>query len=178
MIIKSKYKIEKAVSQDESYMLKDANLKGDILRATDGRICVKIPIEREEGDTDGQVKIEAIELARKSLKFHEHSIKLNGSHKLSNGAEISREEVHFPNIDAIEPVKGRQELALHIDFALLSRLVEAMGIKKGIKGSQAIKLRIPLEGPANEPRVSHSSIIVTAKNDNEVEGIIMPMRGE
>ena len=165
-------KIELCVSSDKTRKhLNHAILKGDKLIATDGRKIVAITVEISEGDTDGFVTAQALQMARK-LKGGEYPIiEIHAKEKLEtiDGATLVRpsESPNHPtdekameyissNPDATHPIK----IAFNVKY--LMQMARAMGV-------ECVTMNI---------KSGHDPIIVTPirmESINKLTGILMPM---
>jgi hypothetical protein len=116
-------------------------LEGDKLIATDGRRLVVLPVEREEGDSDGRVTEAALKAARKLTRKNESAqIKANGSFVFTAGSTLPRpnedECGRFPNWRQLIPAEGQHPHFVTVNAKFLWEIAQALGadsIKIAIK---------------------------------------------
>lgn len=128
------------------FAINDVVLRNDRLMATDGRIAVSIPVEVEEGDTDGIISKDALTLAQKTKS----NIGANGSLQIG-GTQMPRPEgdaESFPNLEEVIsdfcPMRvDEKPIEVTLDAILLKTLLDAMGaFKKRGKTGGAVKFII------------------------------------
>ncbi len=168
MKINKNCKIELVASKDKTRLaLINPYLQGSKLIATDGHKLVAIPVEREEGDSDGPIDCLAFKLARKtSSEFSK--ISANGCLKVqTKDGEItmqrSSKEINFPQWQKILPNTDRRGIKIGLNAEYLYQMAEALGTKK-------VTIEI-LD--------ADSPIIVKGANENYIEGsigVLMPVR--
>lgn len=124
--------------------------------ATDGRCAVRIPVDPVEGDTDGQVPVEALKAARKGKRWIGRGetkravaarVDLNGGADVIDeskpkcdwaGPSFPREDASFPDVDSVVPppyVADAYDVdndvrIVAIDAERLLALARAMGTDK------------------------------------------------
>ena len=134
MKIDKKYRLEKAVSTDESRTnLTNISITRRHAIACDGRMIAIVPVEVDEGDEAGWLSPDALKLARRvnPKGLDTIGIILNGTQELPDGSTIKR-----PSFDEVHPPKMLQIL-LHanrgrtfrigINASMLKSLSEAIG---------------------------------------------------
>ena len=168
MRIDKKYRLEKAVSTDDTRTnLTNISITRRHAIACDGRMIAIVPVAVEEGDEAGWLSPDALKLARKVNPKGLDTIRivLNGTQELPDGSTIKR-----PSFDDIHPPKMLQIL-LHanrgrtfrigINASMLKSLSEAIG-------SEEVVLEF---GSPNE------TILVSPVHHEEgVCGVLMPVR--
>jgi hypothetical protein len=120
-------KVEKLFSKgrDSRFATHAALLEGENLIATNGRALVKLPIERQEGDTDGLISKEAIVASRKGNQ----TIQANGS-LVAAGITFPREtSSDYPKWRNVvpEPSKMENKVAVAVNIRLLWEMAQALG---------------------------------------------------
>lgn len=155
MKIDNALKPELVCSKDATRpILQQAYLKGDRLVATNGRSLAVIPVEREDGDTDGFISPAALKAARKLAKRRDAvSIKANGCLALADGTQLPRTEPgQFPNYEQVIPKTPEEshKITLALDAKMLLDLAQALGsdkVKLCITGGDTVQpiLVSPLE---------------------------------
>ena len=168
MKIKKECKIELVASKDSTrFALNNPYLQGSNLIATDGHRLVAIPVEREDGDSDGPIDCSAFKLSRKtSSEFSK--ISANGCLKVqTKDGEITMQrnfkEINFPNWQKVLPNSDRGGIKIAFNAEYLYQMAEALGTK-------TVTIEI-LD--------SNSPIIVKGSNENYIEGsigVLMPVR--
>ncbi len=168
MIINSKYKIEKAVSKDETRdslsqpTFERTGKTTGVLVATDGRILAKVPVKVAPTDVEGYVPIEAIQLTRKNTHYAPLTLDKGGAHiQQRNGAKTTylRMEGTFPNWKQLRPTAKKVTTITFSPKRLLD-LARALGVEND--GSLTLKIRKP--GDAIE-------VI-----NGDADGLLMPMK--
>ncbi len=107
------------------------------LAATDGRRAVVLPVDGEEGDTDGAVTREAITAAGKARPKScgdDVYVRANGSLEIPGGATFPRPEQgsdgqpfgRFPPVEDVTP-RGEPEYRITFDAKFLAEIAAAMG---------------------------------------------------
>lgn len=100
-----------------------------VLVATDGRRLLVVPVDKEEGDTDGPIPTEALKFSRSAIrdkKTTEVQFSVNGGIKFSNGWTMPRpEQLRFPTWQQVIPEKGKHSISFRAKF--LMELATAMG---------------------------------------------------
>ena len=170
MKIKKECKIELVASKDKTRLaLNNPYLQGSNLIATDGHRLVAIPVEREDGDSDGFIDCSAFKLARKtSSEFSK--ISANGCLKVhTKDGEITMQrsfkDINFPQWQKVLPNADRKGIKIGLNAEYLYQMAEALGTKK-------VTIEI-LD--------ADSPIIVKGANQNYIEGsigVLMPVRIE
>ena len=170
MKIKKECKIELVASKDSTRLaLNNPYLQGSNLIATDGHRLVAIPVELEEGDSDGPIDCSAFKLARKTSSSEKFSkINANGSLKVqTKDGEIimqrSFKDINFPAWQKVLPNSDRGGIKIAFNAEYLYEMAEALGTK-------TVTLEI-LD--------SNSPIIVKGSNENYIEGsvgVLMPVK--
>ena len=168
MQIDKKYRLEKAVSTDDSRESL-ANISGTHRHAVacNGTILAIVPITQEKADEPGWMTPSALVLARKtSLRNSDNlSIGLNGIQELANGSTLKRpstKEVRPPSLFQmlLRAHRSRQyKVGLNVDK--LRTLVDALGTKE-----------IILE--FGEPDAA--ILVRPLSRESGVRGLIMPIR--
>ena len=170
MKINKNCKIELVASSDETrHVLCNPYLQGSNLIATDGQRLVAIPVEREDGDSDGPIDSSAFKLARKTSSSEKFSkISANGCLKVqTKDGEITMQrsfkDINFPNWQKVLPGTDRGGIKIAFNAEYLYEMAEALGTK-------TVTIEIL---DANSP------IIVKGSNENYIEGsigVLMPVR--
>ncbi len=167
MNILKENKIGKAVSDDKGRKpLQNPYLQGERLYATDGKLMASVKVEREDGDVDGYVPLQAIEDSFKGYAMQGH-VALNGDAKLDDGRTYPRnaDGLQFP-IGVVEMIVKQADVAPTFTVSLnphaLVALAEALGVQR--KGSRVI-----LKFTANDKPIK-------VETDSENFGVIMPMK--
>lgn len=135
MQIPKECKIEKACDPKARRYpgMRHARLVGDNLVASDGRVIAVVPvIERDEGDTDGYISVEALAAARKASGHWRgrDAVVLANSELTVPGAGVKMlrpKESEYPNWAAVLPDKGRGKLRIGLNAKLLHNLADALG---------------------------------------------------
>lgn len=137
MKIPSNYKPELCASRDETRpAINGCQLIGNRIVATDGRRLVSIPVETEDGDTDGKIPVNVLVSARAQAKRNKRrgdsgdaSISANGKLKFKSEfglIEVDRESVNYPNITQVIPkTYGAHSISLNVE--LLYGVAKALG---------------------------------------------------
>ena len=199
MRIPAKCKLEKLVSRDTSRPVlctlylrivgEGAERKG-YLEGTDSYKLARIPVELDEGDTEGFIPLEAIQTARK-LKVD--TIRANGTVDIPTGTETavsySRPDVgQFPNTDAlldVEPARiDGERWRIGLNPTLLAELAAGMGC-------ETVELEFAAVRPAPGPdggnvdfrpsglrpvTVRPLGFIRGAGSTSDATGLLMPVR--
>ena len=170
MKIKKECKIELVASKDSTRLaLNNPYLQGSKLIATDGHRLVAIPVEREDGDSDGPIDCSAFKLSRKTLSGEKFSkINANGCLKVqTKDGEITMQrsfkEINFPNWQKVIPNDDKERIKIAFNAEYLYQMAEALGTK-------TVTIEI-LD--------ANSAIIVKGSNENYIEGsigVLMPVR--
>jgi hypothetical protein len=168
MKIDKKYRLETAVSTDESREnLANISVTRRHAIACDGKMIAIVPVEIDEGDEVGWMTPDALKQARKANPRGLDTIRiiLNGQQELQDGSTVKR-----PSFDEVRPPKMVQILLkahrgrtfrVGINAGMLKSLSEALGTDELI-----------LEfGSPNE------AILVRPVHQEEgVRGVLMPVR--
>ena len=171
MKINKNCKIELVASSDETrHVLCNPYLQGSNLIATDGQRLVAIPVEREDGDSDGPIDCCALKLSRKTLPGEKLSkISANGCLKVqTKDGEITmpRKNLNgysFPQWQKVLPGTDRKGIKIAFNAEYLYQMAEALGTK-------TVTIEIL---DANSP------IVVKGSNENYIEGsigVLMPVK--
>lgn len=159
-------KIELVATKDSSYVaLLHPYLIGSQLTATDGRRLVVIPVEREEGDTDGRISAAALAASRKlaNRATGEACIKANSVQSLTDGSTLPRptkEECgQFPNWEQVIPHEEHPHF-ITLNAKFLWECVQAIG-------AEHITLSIKDEV---------SPCIITSPDLPGAKAVLMPIR--
>ena len=175
MKMDARFKPELIVSKDKQRVaIATCYLQGKFLLATDGRMLVKIPVEREEGDTDGPVTIEAIAAARKlGRKLGLVVIACNDALVTPDGASFPRNAaVSYPQVEQAIPGK-RKEVKLGLNAALLKALADALGDdgKTGV----VLAYEVGADGTPGTTPISITLNCAAGGRDG-IKAVLMPMR--
>ena len=171
MKIKKECKIELIASRDETrHVLCNPYLEGSKLIATDGQRLVMIPVEREEGDSDGPIDCSAFKLSRKTLSGEKFSkISANGCLKVqTKDGEITMPRKNldgysFPQWQKVLPNPDRGGIKIGLNAKFLYEIAQALG------GDRVVI----------EILDANSPIVVKGSNENYIEGsigVLMPVR--
>ena len=171
MKIKKECKIEMVASKDSTRLaLNNPYLQGSNLIATDGHRLVAIPVEREDGDSDGPIDSSAFKLARKTSSSEKFSkISANGCLKVqTKDGEITMQRKNldgysFPQWQKVLPNPDRGGIKIAFNAEYLYEMAEALGTK-------TVTIEIL---DANSP------IVVKGSNENYIEGsigVLMPVK--
>lgn len=140
-----------AAKQVGGYGIPEPWLAGDELRATDGRMAVRIPVLREADDVDGPVTAEAMKSAAKcAVRSGTATIRCNGALEVQNGPTFprpSKDDWRYPDVAAAEP-DGEPAYTVTLDPYMLAKIAEAMGAKwvtLELRDEQAIRV-LPVGG--------------------------------
>jgi len=168
MKIDKKYRLEKAISKDESREnLANISVTRRHAIGCDGKMIAIVPVEFEEGDEAGWLTPDALKLARRVNPKGLDTIRiiLNDSQDLPDGSTVKR-----PNFDEIHPPKMLQILLkahrgrtfrVGINAGMLKSLSEALGTEELI-----LEFGSPDE-----------AILVRPVHTEEgVRGVLMPVR--
>jgi|TARA_Y100000310_G_scaffold65708_1_gene61171 hypothetical protein len=163
-----------ATKKDLRDCLQSPWLENGNLYATNGHIVARIPVETEPGETNGEVKMDAITAAAKlAPKGDKPQVIANGNLQVPNGPEFPRStEIKYPNVTRIfeETTEREHDLTVTFNADLLSRLSAAIR-KDGKPGGVRLKFK-------NDP---NAPILVETFTGNSGEcdaiGILMPMQG-
>jgi DNA polymerase III sliding clamp (beta) subunit (PCNA family) len=171
MKLKKECKIELIASKDATrHILCNPYLEGSKLIATDGRRLVMIPVEREEGDSDGPVDCCALKLSRKTVSGEKLSkISANGCLKVqTKDGEITMPRKNldgysFPQWQKVlpDPKRGGVKIALNAQY--LYEMAQAFG-------GDSVTIEV-LDAT--------SPILVKGTGENYIEGsigVLMPVR--
>lgn len=167
MKIDNRYKIQKAVSMDETrysiqnpLLVRDKKGKGRLV-ATNGRIMAIVPVELDKRDRAGNVPLAPIV---ETQGKEPTELIINGKARLTKGdvvTEYPRPEGQFPSWEQVQP-KGKPVFEIHIDPALLLELARALGTRHG----EGVTLKF--RPGDNTP--------VEVEGYGEAHGLLMPMR--
>ena len=171
MKIKKECKIELIASRDETrHVLCNPYLQGSKLIATDGQRLVAIPVELEEGDSDGPIDCSAFKLSRKTSSGEKLSkISANGCLKVeTKDGEITMPRKNldgysFPQWQKVLPNPDRGGIKIGLNAKFLYEIAQALG-------SDRVVIEI-LDAT--------SPIIVKGSHENYIEGsigVLMPVR--
>ena len=150
MQIDKKYKLEKAVSADESREnLQNIWVSKRHAMATNGKILALVPITFDKDDEPGWMSPDALKLGRKvaSKGVNTLHIGLNGMQILPDETILKRpSEVHPPRILQILMAAHRNRLTrIGLNAAYLRTLSEAMGCEEVVleigKPDQAVLVK-------------------------------------
>lgn len=139
MKLKKKYKIDRAASDDptravHNVLLSD-NEKQAVLVATNGRILAVVPVEKQDGDTNGLIPAKAfIELRREFPKKYDQmmSAQVNGAVVLPSGRTFQMGEGTFPKWEMIIPKADSRPFKVKLNPTHLVDLAEAIGSADGV----------------------------------------------
>lgn len=163
------HRVEAAVSTDpDRFTIRNVNLAGDKLVATDGRILAVVPVEREDGDVDGMISTSAMASARQADK---KSVRL--SKKFATTRRKGHIVLHpreqegtFPDWTLVPPKDDdKPVMAIALDAHLLVKLASAIVVNP--KNTAHVKIEI---WDKDRP------MRVTAMDGTGAFGIIMPVR--
>lgn len=169
MKIPKSLKIEKCVSKDPDrnvlhhvFVEKSSHKKGYAC-ATNGICCVRIPVELDEGDSEGAISIEAIKQARmitsKELEYLEFA--LNEKVIVKSDSVKSEYErfnhLTFPKTSAVFP-KGKVKAFVSLNVRLLKMVADALG-------TDIVFLEI---------RESHQAIVIRPNDQSDFKAVLMP----
>jgi len=171
MKIKKECKIELIASRDETrHVLCNPYLQGSKLIATDGQRLVAIPVELEEGDSDGPIDCSAFKLSRKTSSGEKLSkISANGCLKVqTKDGEITmpRKDFNgysFPQWQKVLPNPDRGGIKIGLNAKFLYEIAQALG------GDRVVIEILDATSP----------IVVKGSNENYIEGsigVLMPVR--
>ena len=171
MKIKKECKIELIASRDETrHVLCNPYLQGSNLIATDGQRLVAIPVELEEGDSDGPIDCSAFKLSRKTSSGEKLSkISANGCLKVhTKDGEITMprknlEGYSFPQWQKVLPNPDRGGIKIGLNAKFLYEIAQALG------GDRVVIEILDATSP----------IIVKGSHENYIEGsigVLMPVR--
>ena len=170
MKISKNCKIELVASKDSTRLaLINPYLQGSKLIASDGHRLVAIPVEREEGDSDGPIDCSAFKLSRKTSSGEKLSkISENGCLKVhTKDGEITMQrsfkDINFPNWQKVLPAIDRGGIKISFNAEYLYEIAEALGTKT----------------VTIEVLDATSPIVVKGSNENYIEGsigVLMPVR--
>ena len=171
MKIKKECKIELIASRDETrHVLCNPYLQGSKLIATDGQRLVAIPVELEEGDSDGPIDCSAFKLSRKTSSGEKFSkISANGCLKVeTKDGEITMprknlEGYSFPQWQKVLPNPDRGGIKIGLNAKFLYEIAQALG------GDRVVIEILDATSP----------IVVKGSNENYIEGsigVLMPVR--
>lgn len=175
MILQAEHEVEKLVSTDKTRsIIASANLEGDKLVVTNGRVLAAIKVEREAGDADGPVTVEALKSARKSgRKLGMVALKANGALvDTLSGTTFARPDLgSYPNWTALIPATDRKEFVIRLNADLLAALAAALG------ADGAVKLRIAVnkDGTAKMDPIKVEALVGKGAKKPENLGLLMPM---
>ncbi len=166
MHIEKKYRLEKAVSADESRKnLQNIWVSQRHALATDGKILALVPIISEKDDEAGWMSPDALKLGRKvSPKgIDALHIGLNGTQILPDGTILKRpSEIMPPRIlQILMAAHRKRSYRLGLNAAYLKSLSEAMGCEE-------IVLEI---GKPDE-----AILVKPLHPDGSIAGLIMPIK--
>ena len=168
MKIDKKYRLEKAVSTDESREnLANISVTRRHAIACDGKMIAIVPVEIDEGDEVGWMSPDALKLARKVNPRGLDTIRimLNGNQELPGGSTVKR-----PSFDDVHPPKMMQILLnahrgrtfqVGINAGMLKQLSEALGTEELI-----LEFGSPDEAILVKP----------VHREDGVRGVLMPVR--
>lgn len=126
---------EAAAPKDGTKSYREPWLKGDNLYASDSYVAVRIPVKRDQHDTDGYVPRAALAAARKSRDFphvlvengEAVTITKDGTLRVPRG-ELGQFEA-WPEVDALFPpepfAEGRMSISFNVDKLL--QVAKALG---------------------------------------------------
>ena len=177
MIIPSKYRPELGVSKDRPReLLTSLYLRGSMLYATNGRMAIQIPVEREPDDVDGFIPVEALVEARQTCARSATTRRQRpGSFMMSARKATLAFDSKFGPIEMKRPEPGvyptmtgvidatprRRTHCISFDVAFLSACAAALGHKC---------VTISFDGP-------ETPIIVQAlDNTGAAHAVLMPVR--
>ena len=171
MKIKKECKIELIASRDETrHVLCNPYLQGSKLIATDGQRLVAIPVELEEGDSDGPIDCSAFKLSRKTSSGEKLSkISANGCLKVqTKDGEITmpRKDFNgysFPQWQKVLPNPDRGGIKIGLNAKFLYEIAQALG------GDRVVIEILNATSP----------IVVKGSGDHYIEGsigVLMPVR--
>ena len=171
MKIKKECKIELIASRDETrHVLCNPYLQGSKLIATDGQRLVAIPVELEEGDSDGPIDCSAFKLSRKTSSGEKLSkISANGCLKVqTKDGEITmpRKNLNgysFPQWQKVLPNPDRGGIKIGLNAKFLYEIAQALG------GDRVVIEILNATSP----------IVVKGSHENYIEesiGVLMPVR--
>lgn len=177
MQIESKYKLEKACSNDKTRLVLNSpyfDKENGKMIACDGRMLAVVPVDDiQDNEKSGHVSIDAIKAARKSpfgKTTGKSEIICNGSLKVSTGPEFPREDIgRFPQYEQALPDPKREiKFRVALNPELLLDLCYAIGFdpKSGNNGS-FVTLEFHDEFSAMEVKYSRSP---------DARAILMPGR--
>ena len=169
MKINKNCKIELVASKDKTrHALINPYLQGSKLIATDGKKLVAIPVEREDGDSDGPIDCSAFKLSRKtSSEFSK--ISANGCLKVqTKDGEITMPRKNldgysFPQWQKVLPNPDRGGIKIGLNAKFLYEIAQALG------GDRVVIEILDADSP----------IIVKGSDDHYIEGsigVLMPVR--
>lgn len=168
MKIDKKYRLEKAVSTDESRTnLTNISITRRHAIACDGRMIAIVPVELGEGDEAGWLSPDALKLARRVNPKGLDTIRiiLNGTQELPDGSTIKRpsfDDVHPPKmLQILLQAHRKRTFRIGINASMLKSLSEALG-------SEEIVLEF---GSPTETILVHP-----VHHEEGVCGVLMPVR--
>lgn len=177
MKIPSKYKPELCASRDTTRpQINGCQLIGNRIVATDGRRLVSIPVEIEEGDTDGKIPVNVLAAARSQAKRNKRkgdsgdaSISANSKLKFQSEfgvIEVERESVNYPSIATVIPKQyGAHSISLNVE--LLYGVAKALGSDNLTIAFDGRDLPLIITGEQGE---------ANAKFTQKAFAILMPVR--
>ena len=136
---KVKCEPEAAASKDTARpILCEPFLRGNHLYATDSYVLVRIPVKRDDNDTDGQVPRSALKAARTNRNFQH--VLLEGDKAIALGKdgryECSREQdgsdtwaIPFPSADALIPELNQLPVDVTLNVDNIVKVSKALGAK-------------------------------------------------
>jgi hypothetical protein len=186
MQIKTRFKLEAVTTDDKTRApLSAPYLHGDKLVATDGCALVAVKVQRDEGDADGYISVEAMEAARRW-----GSAKKTGGTYVEAPADALRVPCEsgkctlprpvlgtFPNWEQIVPGAERREIRVSFDLELLRAVVEAAGGVK-TRGQNVIVLGVPVDanGQREERAPLRIEVPANKREGEEVLALLMPCK--
>ena len=172
MFFPPKVKLEKVVSADRSRpVLSHTYLRADpndptrgTLEACDTYKLARVPVELEEGDTEGLLTVESLKAAQKANRLRPR-LSANGTADVPGGPSFPRpEEGTFPNTATLIP-EGEIAFTVGINAKFLHELAQGLGV-------DAVRLDFLKVG--DEPSAVRP--IQVRPIGGQGDGLIMPIR--
>ena len=166
MQIDKKYRLEKAVSTDESREnLQNIWVSRRHAMATDGKILALVPITSEKDDEPGWMSPDALKFGRKATPKGIDSVRigLNGTQILQDGTILRRpSDIKPPRVlQILMAAHRKRSYRLGLNAAYLKTLSEAMGCEEVV-----LEIGKPDEAILVKP----------LHPDGSIAGLIMPIK--
>jgi hypothetical protein len=188
------FKPETIATRDQTRdSLTAPHLDGDYLRATDGKMMVYVPVEREKGDVDGHVPVSAFKPARQAVRKRRREMEnyeltvalplqsaVVRDYREGTALVVKRpHHLQFPKRENTDGFFSQDDtLDVGINAALLLQVVKALGSDRG---QCVLRFRKDANGNLDAQAPIEVSAIYTfaygpEKPDKDGHGVIMPVR--